>query len=106
MAYMKIHQSIGINDEEWLRVTKNFAEKNLSNLCLKLADYKNSKYYEWELENSGQAVMFELPQIFQKSFYQMINELSIGCPEYLVELKLSTQEVANLYIENSKKELK
>ena len=105
MEIQVINKGIKIIDNDIVQITKRFAENNLSNACLKLADNKTDKYYEWTMEASAYIVMFELPSVFKVDFLEIVNMLNFYCPEYIEERKLNSNNLIEIYKENYGKKI-
>lgn len=105
MSDNSLNRYIKVVDEEVLRITKSFAEKNLSKNCLNCSDYNNNQYYEWELGNSAYSVMFELPMIFNVKMQEVFSLLSFYCPEYINEAGIDSNNFMDIFESNCNKEI-
>lgn len=106
MAIQDINKYIKIVDNLYLRVTKRFAENNLSKCCLKYAEEVNSKYYIWSFEDFAYCVIFELPSCFDMSFEELVQKMGIFCIDYEREKKVETWlSFKDAYIKNRDRKL-
>lgn len=106
MAIQDVNRSVKIIDNVYLRVTKNFAEKNLTKICLKYAEISNSKYYEWSFEDFAFCVIFEIPSCFDMDFETLAKKMGIFCLDYLKERNLNNwKNFKEVYISNTNKKI-
>lgn len=88
MAIENINKSVKIIDKDTLRITKRFAENNLSKECLKYAELVTDEYYFWSFEDYAYAVIFEIPKIFEMDYMFIVQMLSTYCGDYIKDKKL------------------
>lgn len=109
MAIKQINKSIQLLDDEVIKITKNFAEKNLSKTCLKYAEDKTPTHYFWTLEEYGYAVLFELPAVFKintdKAIHDLAYRLDLFSKAYVLEVGINSDNYIEKLEKNRKKEI-
>lgn len=104
-THIVINRSVRINQETGkLEVTKSFAEKNLSESALKLAE-KTKTHYMWEWGRTAAVVLFELPKLFNSHFPEVMRNLINYCFSYVEENRLTDSVIYTRYLDNYKREL-
>ena len=105
MGLENINRSVKIIDNDVIRITKTYAEKNLSKTCLKYADVKTSTYYEWTFDAYAYIIIFELPALFSYDFYKLYSDLRFYCYDYLEDMKITGDNIISIYRKNFEKKL-
>lgn len=106
MAIQDVNRSVKIIDNLYLRITKKFAEKNLSKICLKYAEVVNSKYYEWSFEDFAYCVVFEIPICFDLDYETIAQKMGVFCADYLREKNLNNwKNFREMYTKNLDKKI-
>ena len=98
-------RGISIENNDILSVTKRFAENNLSDVCLSLADGVTSTHYKWTFEETAYAVVFEVPALFNFKDVDLIVKIISYCPDYFIKMGLNTEDVQKALLQNYNKKL-
>lgn len=105
MKIVQVNKSIQILDDSVIKITKNFAENNLSKTCLKYAENVTDKHYFWTLDEYGYAVLFELPTVFNSENLDFGHLLSVYSMPYMQEMKITDANYRKLLRKNIQKEI-
>lgn len=100
-----INKSIKIVENDVIRITKKFAENNLSKTCLKMADVVKDTHYEWGFEAGVHMLFFELPAIFNVNMMECVNNLSCYCPDYMSEMNINSKNYIKEFRKNYDKKI-
>lgn len=96
---------VELRDGEILHVSRELAEANLSASCLALAEEKTETDYWWTLEESGWAVVFELPGLFclsigSRFIHDLAYNLDVYAKEYMDRTGLNAGNYEERFREN------
>lgn len=105
MKVVQVNKSIQLIDDSVIKITKNFAENNLSKTCLKYAENVTDKHYFWTLDEFGYAVLFEIPTEFNAENLDFAKLLSVYSMPYMQEMKITRQNYRRLLKKNINKEI-
>ena len=109
MTVQQINRSIPLIDDEIIKITRNFAEKNLSKTCLKYAEEVSDTHYYWTLEEYGYAVLFELPAVFKintsSEIHNLAYHLDVFAKAYEVEAGIKKENYLSKLEKNRRKEI-
>ena len=102
----KVSTNVHIDfDTGRLRLTKAYAERNLSNSALKYAE-KVGNYYDFVWGRTSYIVAFELPNLFKIEFPELMRYLISFCFPYVEENNLTDSVMYPKYVENAKKSVR
>lgn len=87
-----------------LRISCDFASKNLSESALKYAE-KIDNYYYWNWGKTSTIVVYELPRLFSGTFFEVIRPLNEHCSDYMKENRLCYETCYNNFYKNFNKEI-
>ncbi len=97
---------VSIENRDILRVSKDFAEKNLSPVCIGMADGKTDTLYKWTFEETAYAVVFELPALFEVKGAALMGKMLLYCPQYFIQVGIhGSEDIPPAYEQNLAKEL-
>ena len=71
LKVVQVNRSVQVIDTDILKITRNFAEKNLSKACLKYAEESTDTHYYWTFEENAYAVIFEIPAVFKDTYFDI-----------------------------------
>lgn len=105
-AKKKLNRSVHIDFETGrLRLTKAYAERNLSDSALKYAE-KIGNYYDFVWGRTSYIVAFELPNLLNIEFHEIMRYLIGHCFPYVKENNLTDSVMYPQFVANAKKSVK
>ena len=97
----RINPWISVWDGDIIRLQKDYAEHNLSPVCLELASERGEDWYDWyTIDNAAAMLFFELPHVFQPDMLSVVNLLNCFCGEYVEKVGLHADNLIDRYREN------
>jgi hypothetical protein len=88
-----------------LQLTKVFADSNLSKSALKYAE-TTGDYYNWDWGKSSFIVVYELPQLFNAAFGELLRYLVNYCFQYMKDEDLNDSIIYTKFMDNYGKTIK
>lgn len=98
---IKIHRIEG-EEDLFLYVTKNYADKHLSAEAKKMAFLAGDNYV-YIVNKTSAVVAFELPKVFNAQFHELLPQLMNYCMSYVRSLGLNDNVIYSRFLDNYKK---